>query len=234
MATANGTATDFGTRAQAYLNHLNEIERNICGSENAKRTVIARTKSGKKLHLGSRTGTTTHCGLWLKAALSHFEVKASQLRSGAVLCEHCFTADHVLRESPQAAPAVKSATYAFEPYDVLQVNRGNGKGWLDFSTLRTESEGVRAQELVERGEFDGQRMAFRITRGVPGDMRAAVHTCARVRRVGETVIANGYIGTITSLCGWSTSLVEVRLASGTVCVDFNGIDCLPIGAPRAT
>jgi hypothetical protein len=43
--------------------------------------------------------------------------------------------------------------------------------------------------------------------------------------VGQHVIANGYRGTITRVCEWSDSMVEVRLASGTVCVDFNGIDC---------
>jgi hypothetical protein len=43
--------------------------------------------------------------------------------------------------------------------------------------------------------------------------------------VGQHVIANGYPGTITRVCEWSDSMVEVRLASGTVCVDYNGIDC---------
>jgi hypothetical protein len=47
--------------------------------------------------------------------------------------------------------------------------------------------------------------------------------------VGMAVVANGYPGTITSVCEWSESMVEVRLASGTVCVDFNGIDCYPVG-----
>ncbi len=39
--------------------------------------------------------------------------------------------------------------------------------------------------------------------------------------VGQKVIANGYPGTITRVCEWSDSMVEVRLASGTVCVDYN-------------
>jgi hypothetical protein len=43
--------------------------------------------------------------------------------------------------------------------------------------------------------------------------------------VGQHVIANGFPGTITRVCEWSDSMVDVRLASGTVCVDFNGIDC---------
>lgn len=45
--------------------------------------------------------------------------------------------------------------------------------------------------------------------------------------VGLHVIANGFPGTITRLCEWDErgTLVEVRLASGTVCVDFNGVDC---------
>jgi len=46
--------------------------------------------------------------------------------------------------------------------------------------------------------------------------------------VGMSVYANGYPGTITRVCEWSDSMVEVRLASGTVCVDFNGTDCYAI------
>jgi hypothetical protein len=45
--------------------------------------------------------------------------------------------------------------------------------------------------------------------------------------VGMRVIANGYPGTIARVCEWSDSMVEVRLASGLVCVDFNGTDCYP-------
>lgn len=53
------------------------------------------------------------------------------------------------------------------------------------------------------------------------------------RRVGLAVIANGYPGTITRVCEWSNSLVEVRLAAGTVCVDYNGIDCYPAPIDRS-
>lgn len=38
-------------------------------------------------------------------------------------------------------------------------------------------------------------------------------------KVGDKVICNGYTGTITRLCEWSNSMVEVRLNSGLVCVD---------------
>lgn len=38
-------------------------------------------------------------------------------------------------------------------------------------------------------------------------------------KVGDKVTANGYPGTIVALCEWSDSMVEVRLASGTVCID---------------
>jgi len=46
--------------------------------------------------------------------------------------------------------------------------------------------------------------------------------------VGLKVVANGHLGTITRVCEWSDSMVEVRLASGTVCVDYNGIDCYAV------
>ena len=42
-------------------------------------------------------------------------------------------------------------------------------------------------------------------------------------KVGTRVICNGYPGTVTALCEWSRTrfsvMVEVRLASGLVCVD---------------
>lgn len=50
--------------------------------------------------------------------------------------------------------------------------------------------------------------------------------------VGQHVVANGYSGTITKVCDWSDSLVEVRLASGVVCVDFNGTDCFAVPTCR--
>jgi len=40
------------------------------------------------------------------------------------------------------------------------------------------------------------------------------------RKVGQRVTCNGYQGAITRVCEWSDGMVEVRLASGTVCVDF--------------
>lgn len=46
--------------------------------------------------------------------------------------------------------------------------------------------------------------------------------------VGQHVVANGFPGTITQLCEWSDSMVEVRLERGTICVDFNGVDCYAV------
>lgn len=47
-------------------------------------------------------------------------------------------------------------------------------------------------------------------------------------RIGLRVWCNGYIGTVTRICEWSNSMVEVRLASGLVCVDYNDVaNCLP-------
>ncbi len=40
------------------------------------------------------------------------------------------------------------------------------------------------------------------------------------RKVGQQVICNGYPGTITRICEWTTGMVEVRLERGLVCVDF--------------
>jgi preprotein translocase subunit YajC len=38
-------------------------------------------------------------------------------------------------------------------------------------------------------------------------------------KVGTKVMKSGYKGTVTRVCEWDTDLVEVRLESGTVCVD---------------
>ena len=38
-------------------------------------------------------------------------------------------------------------------------------------------------------------------------------------RVGEHVICNGYPGTVTRLCEFSDSMIEVRVPGGVVCVD---------------
>jgi preprotein translocase subunit YajC len=36
---------------------------------------------------------------------------------------------------------------------------------------------------------------------------------------GTKVIANGYEGTVTRVCEWNTSMIEIRLAAGVLCVD---------------
>jgi preprotein translocase subunit YajC len=44
-------------------------------------------------------------------------------------------------------------------------------------------------------------------------------------KVGTKVMKDGYEGTVTRVCEWDTDMVEVRLASGTVCVgksNFSG------------
>ena len=38
-------------------------------------------------------------------------------------------------------------------------------------------------------------------------------------KVGDKVIANGYPGVVITLCGWSDTLIEVRLARGEICTD---------------
>lgn len=38
-------------------------------------------------------------------------------------------------------------------------------------------------------------------------------------KVGDKVTCSGYTGTVVELCLWTHSMVEVRLKSGTVCVD---------------
>ena len=43
------------------------------------------------------------------------------------------------------------------------------------------------------------------------------------RKVGVRVTTSGYLGTITRVCEWADGMVEVRLQSGTVCVDIH--DC---------
>jgi hypothetical protein len=47
------------------------------------------------------------------------------------------------------------------------------------------------------------------------------------RKVGQRVLCNGYSGTITRVCEWSDSMVEVRLERGTTCVDFKELLPLP-------
>lgn len=51
-------------------------------------------------------------------------------------------------------------TYQFAPYDVLQVQR-DGQ-WLDFSTIRTTGDAVRAEEILRAGWWNGEGRDFRI------------------------------------------------------------------------
>lgn len=51
--------------------------------------------------------------------------------------------------------------------------------------------------------------------------------------IGQHVLCNGYEGTVTRLCEWSDSLIEVRLRSGLVCVDSKEVLPLaPAGVDR--
>ncbi len=46
-------------------------------------------------------------------------------------------------------------------------------------------------------------------------------------KVGDKVTCNGgFPGTVTRICEWTTAMVEIRLASGTVCIDI--CDCEPL------
>lgn len=49
----------------------------------------------------------------------------------------------------------------------------------------------------------------------------SINTCPL--NVGVSVECNGYPGTLSRICEWSESMVEVRLSSGTVCVDYHEI-----------
>lgn len=51
-------------------------------------------------------------------------------------------------------------------------------------------------------------------------------------KVGQPVTTSGFAGTVVRLCEWSTSMVEVRLASGVCCVDAG--DVKPIQPPDHT
>lgn len=42
---------------------------------------------------------------------------------------------------------------SLQKYDVLQVNRRDGRGWLDFSTLRDEADFAQARRILAVG-FD--------------------------------------------------------------------------------
>ena len=43
-------------------------------------------------------------------------------------------------------------------------------------------------------------------------------------KVGTKVVKDGYNGTVTRVCEWDNELVEVRLDSGTACVDKSNFD----------
>lgn len=43
-------------------------------------------------------------------------------------------------------------------------------------------------------------------------------------KVGTKVMKDGYEGTVIRVCEWDTDLVEVRLASGVVCVGKSNFD----------
>jgi hypothetical protein len=46
------------------------------------------------------------------------------------------------------------------------------------------------------------------------------------RKVGQRVECNGFPGTITRVCEWDDSLVEVRLPGGRVCVEMSVLRAL--------
>lgn len=45
--------------------------------------------------------------------------------------------------------------------------------------------------------------------------------------VGDSVTCNGYPGTVTRICEFSNSMVEVRVPGGTTCVDAYELTPLP-------
>jgi preprotein translocase subunit YajC len=54
-------------------------------------------------------------------------------------------------------------------------------------------------------------------------------TTTRTLKVGDKVTCNGgFPGTVVAVCEWSDSMVKVRLARGTVCVDE--ADCQKVGS----
>lgn len=65
-----------------------------------------------------------------------------------------------------------STTPTLEPYDVLQIER-DGR-WLDFSTLRDESDFSHARRLVQTGQWDGSVFRFRVMRGAHTSREAVV------------------------------------------------------------
>ena len=46
-------------------------------------------------------------------------------------------------------------------------------------------------------------------------------------KVGSRVVCNGYAGTVTEICAWSDSLVEVRVPGGLVCVPSGELKAFP-------
>jgi hypothetical protein len=63
---------------------------------------------------------------------------------------------------PHGVCRMGDQTYAFEPYDVLQITYDNGNRWDDWASLRTEAEGMQG---AYRTKFtQGQSQRYRITR----------------------------------------------------------------------
>lgn len=70
--------------------------------------------------------------------------------------------------------AYPMSNYTFVAYDVLQIQR-DGK-WLDFSTLRTQTEADMATRMVDTGKWDGESgMSFRIVRFAIGKGKVPVY-----------------------------------------------------------
>ena len=52
----------------------------------------------------------------------------------------------------------------------------------------------------------------------PGGQRSEKMAKYSGLKIGQRVMCNGYEGTVTRLCEWSDTMIEVRLARGGVCV----------------
>jgi hypothetical protein len=96
-------------------------------------------------------------------------------------CRHCGlsrdTHDATLAQNAADARAMGARIAAVRPaeleaYDVLQVQRKGA--WLDYSTLRTESDFTIARSAVRFGSLNGERLPFRIVRQVVGKGQVVV------------------------------------------------------------
>lgn len=68
--------------------------------------------------------------------------------------------------------------YNFRIYDVLQSKNGPAeRPWLDFQTLKDESDAEIAASLVETGLWEGQELEFRIVRYVNGKGSLPIYEC---------------------------------------------------------